>query len=157
MHFGVPQAIDNTSVLWHMTHYCRDFLQQPIVRYERQSSFDQQWNDLLSVLSTPSDIPDFTLDDVASGNMQYNSDTAIVQNASMCSAVEPAIDDNCAMQPSKQFCKYITIYILLSFIDIIMNDNFIVSIQHLELPHLCNKDDNYCLKFLCNLGKITTT
>jgi len=74
-------------------------LQPPVLSYERQSSLEQQWSDLLCVLSTPSGVPS-SISDVSPGNMQFNNGAAVVQNASMCSAAEPSVDDTFALQPN---------------------------------------------------------
>jgi hypothetical protein len=79
-------------------------LQLPSTTYERQSSLDQHWNDIFSIIEVNSTMPEMSHHTVASDldsfDLQSDTAAAVVQNASMNWALEPIIDDSYTSQTS---------------------------------------------------------
>lgn len=88
-------------------NYGAIYVQYPSVTYERQSSLDQRWSDIFSVIETNASAPDMhhlaVLPIVASSDLQSNTMAAVVHNASMNVALGTAVDDSYTLQTSKKF------------------------------------------------------
>ena len=80
-------------------------IQLPSTTYERQSSLDQHWNDIFSIIEMNSTTQEMSHDTVVSDldsfDLQSNTAAAVVQNASMNLALEPLIEDSYTSQTSK--------------------------------------------------------